>query len=386
MQRRKSVVFISHDASVSGAPILLLNLLALIKKNNVCRFIIVVKRGGVLNHRFEGMEKTVVLKPVNYLKGNILKKTLDVFNSKVKLLQTFYYCYRADIVFSNTITNGRLLNFLRYTRTPVISYIHELKLTAGFFDLFKNSSLTAARTNLFLYPSAAVSDFLYENYSIAEQKKQYLPYYFPEQVVYSSGQKAMARLQFSERYHLDTADLWVVNMGTVCLRKGIDYFLQVVEKTKAAKRKVSFIWIGEYENEEVKLYVADMMEKAKEVNVLFTGAMPNQAANLLPFDVFFLSSREDPYPLVVLEAAYCKIPSVCFAGSGGIPEFIENDAGWIIPDFSVTAAADCIKGIEGDRPVIAIKGNRAMAKAMERHSNAGMVIDKFNQALNTCTT
>src|SRR5450432_2735710 len=119
MRHRKRVLFISHDASVSGGPILLLNLLTLLKKNNVCRFIIIVKRGGVLEWQFANLGKTIVLKPVGYLKGNVLKKVLDVLLSKWKLLRTLYYCYRSDIVFSNTITNGRLLRFLAYSGTPV---------------------------------------------------------------------------------------------------------------------------------------------------------------------------------------------------------------------------------------------------------------------------
>ena len=51
----------------------------------------------------------------------------------------------------------------------------------------------------------------------------------------------------------------------------------------------------------------------------------------MQIDLFLSLSREDPYPLVVLEAARYKIPSLCFEESGGAPEFVEKDAGSVIP-------------------------------------------------------
>src|SRR6185312_17200948 len=48
-------------------------------------------------------------------------------------------------------------------------------------------------------------------------------------------------------------------------------------------------------------------------------------------DVFVLLSREDPFPLIVLEAAFLYKPIIAFENSGGIPEFIEHGAGMLAP-------------------------------------------------------
>jgi glycosyltransferase involved in cell wall biosynthesis len=53
-----------------------------------------------------------------------------------------------------------------------------------------------------------------------------------------------------------------------------------------------------------------------------------------------LTSREDPYPLVCLEAAALEKPIVCFAGAGGMPEFVENDCGFVVPYLDIAAMAD----------------------------------------------
>ena len=57
-------------------------------------------------------------------------------------------------------------------------------------------------------------------------------------------------------------------------------------------------------------------------------------------DAFALTSREDPFPLVMLEAGSLGIPVVCFAGSGGAQEFVQDDAGLIAPYLNVSAFAD----------------------------------------------
>jgi glycosyltransferase involved in cell wall biosynthesis len=49
-------------------------------------------------------------------------------------------------------------------------------------------------------------------------------------------------------------------------------------------------------------------------------------------DVFFLASREDPFPLVMLEAGYAEMPIIGFKGAGGVNDFLAS-----FPDFLVNA-------------------------------------------------
>jgi glycosyltransferase involved in cell wall biosynthesis len=53
------------------------------------------------------------------------------------------------------------------------------------------------------------------------------------------------------------------------------------------------------------------------------------------FDVFALVSREDPFPVVCLEAASLGKPIVCFNSSDGEKEFVENDCGFVVPDLDI---------------------------------------------------
>jgi glycosyltransferase involved in cell wall biosynthesis len=60
-------------------------------------------------------------------------------------------------------------------------------------------------------------------------------------------------------------------------------------------------------------------------------------------DVFTLTSREDPFPSVVLEAMQAGLPTVAFQDSGGIPDMLaQYGAGVAVPLGDAAAMADAI--------------------------------------------
>lgn len=63
------VLVIAHEASLTGAPILLLHLLSLVKINDWFDFEIVLKRGGVLTLNYVELAQTLVLKDSDYQKN-----------------------------------------------------------------------------------------------------------------------------------------------------------------------------------------------------------------------------------------------------------------------------------------------------------------------------
>jgi len=84
-------------------------------------------------------------------------------------------------------------------------------------------------------------------------------------------------------------------------------------------------------------------------------------------DVFALTSREDPFPLVMLEAGLHGVPTVCFAGSGGGPEFVAGGAGLAVPYLDLDAFAAAIACLEGNAPWRASVGEAARQKVLAHH-------------------
>ncbi len=71
----------------------------------------------------------------------------------------------------------------------------------------------------------------------------------------------------------------------------------------------------------------------------------------------------DPYPLVMLEAAYLQKPIIAF-DSGGVTEFVKEGMGKVVPYYCVNAYLDAIKDfIEGKIPV----DKELLRKEAEKH-------------------
>ena len=115
--------------------------------------------------------------------------------------------------------------------------------------------------------------------------------------------------------------------------------------------------------------------------LVFTGKLPYATTNLLPFDLFFLSSKEDPYPLVVLEAALQNVPSLCYEKSGGIVEFIGYDAGFIIDSLESNVISNKIIEILKDDEQLTSIALRCKEKVLELHSNANNISNQFNDVI-----
>jgi glycosyltransferase involved in cell wall biosynthesis len=110
------------------------------------------------------------------------------------------------------------------------------------------------------------------------------------------------------------------------------------------------------------VHVAGLTEKVR-----FTGAVLKPADYLAAADVFVLTSREDPYPLVCLEAAAVAKPIVCFAGAGGMPEFVEEDCGFVVPYLDIMAMADRVVLLLDSLECRVTMGAAARRKVTERH-------------------
>ena len=133
----------------------------------------------------------------------------------------------------------------------------------------------------------------------------------------------------------------MVGIGYADLRKGFDIFLQLWRLMNVQGR-VHFCWLGDMDPE-LKRWLGDEIRLAEQTGLFHT---PGQVRDVTPAlsaaSAFLLTSREDPFPTVALEALSAGLPVVAFAGTGGIPELlVEQNVGFAVPygDVSAMAAA-----------------------------------------------
>jgi glycosyltransferase involved in cell wall biosynthesis len=99
-------------------------------------------------------------------------------------------------------------------------------------------------------------------------------------------------------------------------------------------------------------------------------------------DVFLLVSREDPYPLVVLEAASYNRPIICFDNAGGAPEFVQDDAGTVVEFLDIIGLANAVDTYQKNPDLVKQQGNIAKERVQKKHKDKNLVLAQLNQILN----
>jgi glycosyltransferase involved in cell wall biosynthesis len=144
----------------------------------------------------------------------------------------------------------------------------------------------------------------------------------------------------------DDATVVVVGCGKPSWRKGTDAFLRVAQRvvTNApADTKVVFRWIGgTLPNRALSTLTEDIACLGLHDRVAVIPHRPDVDALLAAADVFISTSREDPNPLVVLEAAATGCPVVCFQSAGGAEELADAGGGTAVPYLDASAMADAV--------------------------------------------
>jgi glycosyltransferase involved in cell wall biosynthesis len=159
---------------------------------------------------------------------------------------------------------------------------------------------------------------------------------------------------------------FVLNIASIQERKGTDLFVDTGIKVCQRHPTVRFICLGKVTTIGQKLY-SNCQSKIKSVGledrILFPGHIES------PWDfylrnasVFFLSSRDDPFPLSILEAM-CTGRNIVTFNVGGAPEALDK-YGVIIDPFDTHSAAEAIINLLGKSPE-----NLVNKDVIERYQN-----------------
>ncbi len=132
--------------------------------------------------------------------------------------------------------------------------------------------------------------------------------------------------------------------GLVHWRKGDDLFIQVANyiKTRYPEVKIKFTWVGHISRSQRNIIEADL-EKANLTDTVFFVGEQNEPENYFKnFDVFLMTSREDPFPLVCIEVGKSGIPIICFDKATGASEMLINGGGFVVPYIDIVSMSEKI--------------------------------------------
>jgi glycosyltransferase involved in cell wall biosynthesis len=187
------------------------------------------------------------------------------------------------------------------------------------------------------------------------------------------------------------SDTFIVGgSGTVDWRKGCDVFIAIANyffNTYSIKdvKDVIFVWIGKISDTNKKNIAYDLEKLDLNEKVRFIGERKNPLDYYRFFDVFMLTSREDPFPLVCLESASLAKPILCFGNSGGMPEFVETDAGFTVAYLDIKQMAEKIFLLYKNPELKCRLGKSAKKKVLTRFQK-GHSVDAIIKIINQIAT
>jgi glycosyltransferase involved in cell wall biosynthesis/SAM-dependent methyltransferase len=153
-------------------------------------------------------------------------------------------------------------------------------------------------------------------------------------------------------------------LGTVCARKGSDVFVAAAEEVARRGGQVEFRLVGPLAPGAERPWAEALVERALRAGVRWSTT--NDAfSELRDWDVFALPTREDPFPLAVLEALAVGLPVVA-TNVGGLPEQVSADTGILVPADEVAPLADAIEMLLADPARRREMGERAAEEAAKR--------------------
>ena len=143
------ILFIGHDASLTGAPKSLLLIIEHFSKNYNESISIILNESGPLKEEYCNLGKVFIWKKKWYYEKNILKRLknrlLNNNNRNQNIILKYFYKNKPKVIFNNTIVNGDILEKLSKLDAPCCNF------TSGFVlpdsSLFSKSGKNGFKSN-----------------------------------------------------------------------------------------------------------------------------------------------------------------------------------------------------------------------------------------------
>ena len=332
---------------------------------------IMLLAGGDLEDQYQSLAPTVrhdlLSNTMNRGIGRKVMRQLGWMKLKAPDLAGLYPPSRYPIVYANTIATLKIATQMAGPGRRIVLHVHELSSTVDFYGVRETLKGSPAVIDAYIAASRAVRDFLETDIAVPREKIQVIhefPVATAKDLPRDSQRSALRR-----RLGISDAARVVGMCGWPQWRKGVDLFVQLADHVRRCAPHAEYhcVWVGgDRDSHAAALY--DVAKLGLQGVCHFVPAVDDPSAYFASFDVFALTSREDPFSVAMLEAADHRLPVVCFADAGGAPELVEADAGIVVPYLNIPAMATACINLLGDDALRHRQGDHARMKVRSRYT------------------
>jgi lipopolysaccharide biosynthesis protein/glycosyltransferase involved in cell wall biosynthesis len=335
--KRQRILIVSHDAHPHGAQLLSLNMAKHFKSHLGFEVEMILLGEGNLLPRFA---EYATVHRIDMATSNsaVLDATLSNLRRKG---------VRTAIV--NTTVSGQLVPHLKRHDFTVVSLVHELPGILASYNLQQHAQAIADHADKIVFAALQVKQgfeaFIGQSLQQAVIRPQGL---YQRSWLRAGADKKVVCQQVRQQLGIPAEAKIILCTGYADQRKGFDLFVQICAQVMQHRLNVYALWVGHTDKGFVDASMAHADGLGLRSRFLFTGLVDEPQPYYLAADIYALTSREDPFPSVVMEAFDALTPVVAFKACGGFEELLKRGCGELAAKGDVDSFAGAILNLLDD--------------------------------------
>ena len=325
-KKKNSILIVSHDAHPHGAQILCLNMAKEFKQKLGIDVELVVLGEGVMLKKYAQYAAVHQFNLESMSERDISERLKRIKDSSL------------GVAIVNTTVSGTITPYLKKEGFNVVSLIHELPNVLKDMHLEKHAELIAQNADQIIFPAHQVLDgfehFIGKKLANTQIRPQgiYLP-----SILRDGQDKERVKSEVRKELNIPSTSQIIMCAGYADHRKGFDIFVESALVVMSSNRNVYALWLGHWDKPFVTEVLASITDKKLRDRFILPGIVDDPRRYYVAADVYALTSREDPFPSVVMESLDALTPVVAFKESGGFENLLVRDCGLLVEKGNVAA-------------------------------------------------
>lgn len=306
-ENKTKVILVGHDAYKHGAQLLTLNIFKTLKQTFGIDVVCILLEGGPLVGEYQKVGTTHVT---------------DGSSAHFKaIIEDLNRAKSYQYAICNTLVTGHCAKILNENSIESIQLVHELSNLIKEYDLEDNANCVAKHSKGIVF----AADFVRRSFNnVVESLDKDKVHVIPQGIYQNLNLKNEFHISLREKLGLHEECKIIVNTGFADLRKGFDLFISIANKLVDENKDYHFVWVGDVKKE-LSIWLLDSLDSELRKNIHIVPFTVDVARYVRDADCFALTSREDPFPSVVLESLALGTPVVAFENCGGFEDPISID-------------------------------------------------------------
>jgi glycosyltransferase involved in cell wall biosynthesis len=319
-QNKKNLLLVSHEASLTGAPILCLNLSQGLA--NFYNVHVLLLKDGPLRQDFETVSCSVYVARSGIAHVEVI--------ASLRVLE-----HRSDFdkVIVNSVVSHTALRVFSKAKLHVLCLIHEFASYVSPLSIMEDIVLKS--TDLVFSAPIILED---ARRLLKEKGIKFEAHILPQgkcEAVSNHPARVDEAAKISSVMRPKDAAPGakvIIGAGTVCFRKGVDLFIQAADLLTriAPEQPFKFIWVGHgydpRKDAQFSAYLEQQVRKSRlSEKFTFLGEVADIEYVYGLADALWLTSRLDPLPNVGIDAICRGLPIFCFKSASGIADVLVEE-------------------------------------------------------------